>query len=62
MIGRADAGDLVGQIAHLGAGDEFLPLEHAAQKQADDHQHDGNFDQGKSALKLVWFVHCELLA
>ena len=42
-----DAVLLGDQIAHPCAGDELLSLEHATEQQADDDQHDGNFDQGK---------------
>jgi hypothetical protein len=36
-----------GEVLHLGAVDQFLTLQHAAQQQADDDQHDGDFDQVK---------------
>src|SRR5690349_11977957 len=38
------------QVTHARAGDQFLALEHAAQQQADDHEHDRDLDQGKSGL------------
>jgi hypothetical protein len=45
-----DVSDVAGEVLHLGAVDQFLALEHAAQQQADDDQHDGDFDQGKTGL------------
>src|SRR4030067_2066286 len=38
------------EVLDLGAVDQLLPLQHAAEQQADDHQHDGDFDQGKAGL------------
>jgi hypothetical protein len=47
---QRDVAEVGGEVLHLGAVDEFLALEHAAQQQADDDQHDGDFDQGKTCL------------
>ncbi|TXT27035.1 MAG: hypothetical protein FD134_293 [Gallionellaceae bacterium] len=32
------------QVFHLGAVDELLALQHAAEQQANNYQHDGDFD------------------
>ena len=45
-----DAILLRNDVAHTGAGDEFLALEHAAQQEPDNHEHDRNFNQGKAFL------------
>src|SRR4029077_9131538 len=47
-----DAVLLGDQIAYPGPGDKFLSLEHTTEQQADDDQHDGNFDQRKSLRDL----------
>jgi len=41
------------QVAHACRGDQFLAFEHAAQQQADDDQHDGDFDQREA----LFFFH-----
>ena len=50
--GCLDAVLLRDQIAHPCSSDELLSLEHATEQQADDDQHDGNFDQRKSLREL----------
>ena len=50
VIGRLHTAVLVGDIAYPGTGDELLTFEDAAEQQADDHQHDGHFDQGETLL------------
>ena len=47
---RFDAVLLRDEIADAGAGDQFLALEDAAEQQADDHEHDRDFDQGEALV------------
>lgn len=42
--------EIGGNIFDLRAIDELLSFQHAAEQQADDHQHNGDFDQGKTGL------------
>ena len=46
--GGLDAVLLGDQVAHACPGDQFLAFEHATEQQADDDQHDGDFDQGEA--------------
>jgi len=41
---------LLDDRTHARAGQELLPLEHAAEQQSDDDQHDRNFDQREPEL------------
>jgi hypothetical protein len=52
---------VIHKILDLGAVDQFLALEYAAQQQADDDQHDGDFDQGKTTLTFGICHHYSLL-
>jgi hypothetical protein len=45
--------EVVHNILDLRAVDQFLALQHAAEQQADDHQHDGDFDQGETQAVFV---------
>src|SRR5450756_351167 len=48
--GYRDVPEIGGEVFHLGAVDQFLSFQHAAEQQADNHQYDGDFDQGKAGL------------
>ena len=50
--------EICGKILHLRAVNEFLTLQHTAEQQADNDQHDGDFDQGKAGLIAF---HCATL-
>jgi hypothetical protein len=39
-------------VLHFRAIDQFLSLQHAAEQEADNHQNDGDFDQGEAHLFL----------
>ena len=43
-----DTAEVISYAPDLGVVDKFLTLEHAAEKQADDNQYDGDFDQGEA--------------
>ena len=45
-----DVTEVGGQVLGPGAVDQFLAFQHAAEQQRDDHQHNGDFDQGKTGL------------
>lgn len=49
---QRDIPEVVGEVFHLRAVDQFLSLQHAAEQEADNHQHDGDFDQGEAHLFL----------
>ena len=55
-----DIAEVVGEILDLGAVDQFLTLQHAAEQQADDNQHNGDLDQGEAGL-LVAHLRSPLL-
>src|SRR5574343_92490 len=41
---------IIDHVLHLGAIDQFLPLQYPAQQQADDDQNDGDFDESEAFL------------
>ncbi|MDZ7788232.1 MAG: hypothetical protein U5K73_08965 [Halofilum sp. (in: g-proteobacteria)] len=41
---------LIRQVPHARTRNQLLPLEHAAQQEADDHQDHGDLDQGETFL------------
>src|SRR5574340_187475 len=49
---QRDRPEVIREVLHLRAVDQFLALEHAAEQQADDHQDDGDFDEGEAALSV----------
>ena len=49
-VGGLGAVLLRNQVTHARALDQFLTLQHAAQQQADDDEHDCNFNQCKTVL------------
>jgi hypothetical protein len=40
--------EILCEVLHLGAIDQFLTLQHPAEQQADDDQYDRNFDEGEA--------------
>src|SRR6266850_754437 len=48
-----DAVEIVNDVLDLCLGDHFLALEDAAEEQADDHEHDCDFDQGETRLGRI---------
>ncbi|MBM4195646.1 MAG: hypothetical protein FJ197_00920 [Gammaproteobacteria bacterium] len=51
LVGEDRGGDPLEVVLHLadpGVGDHFLTLQHPADQQADDDQHDRDFDQRKT--------------
>ena len=48
--GRRDASEIVLDPLDLGVGDHLASFEDAADQQADDDKHDGDFNQGKARL------------
>ena len=43
--------EVIHQAFRLGAVDQFLTLQHAAEQQTDNDQYDGDFDQGETLLR-----------
>src|SRR4029077_19001642 len=57
---RVLTGSVVGGLDLL-VVDQFLALQHAADEEPDDDQHDGDFNQGEPALVLFLNGHSILL-
>src|SRR6266704_5513934 len=48
--GHGDAVEIVNDVLDLCLGDHLLAFQDAAEEQSDDHEHDGDFDQGETRL------------
>src|SRR6185503_10426839 len=51
VIRCGDPGKIGDDVFRLGLRDHFLALENASEQQPDDDQHDGDLDQGETAMQ-----------
>jgi hypothetical protein len=56
------AAEVADHVLDLGAVDQLLALQHAAQQQADDDEYNGDLHQGKARLLFLELVHLILLS
>ena len=53
---QGNVAEIAGHVLDFCAVDQFLPLQHAAEQQADDDEYNGNFYQRETRLLSVHFI------